>query len=39
VRAALENELALQRIHMTTADFREGIRAASKRETPKFLGI
>jgi len=38
VRAALEHELALQRIHMTTADFREGIRAASKRETPNFTG-
>jgi hypothetical protein len=23
---------------MTTADFHEGIRAASKRETPAFIG-
>ena len=38
VRTALEHELSLQRIHMATADFREGIRAASKRETPAFIG-
>jgi enoyl-CoA hydratase/carnithine racemase len=38
VRTALEHELAQQRIHMKTADFREGIRAASKRETPAFVG-
>jgi len=38
VRAALKHELAQQRIHMTTADFREGIRAASKRESPAFIG-
>lgn len=38
VRRALEHELAQQRRHMATADFREGIRAASKRETPVFVG-
>ena len=38
VRAALKHELAQQRIHMTTADFREGIRAVSKRESPAFIG-
>lgn len=38
VRSTLAHELAQQRIHMTTADFREGIRAASKRETPAFTG-
>lgn len=38
VRRALENELEQQRRHMTTADFREGIRAASKREAPAFAG-
>ena len=39
VRRTLAHELTQQRNHMATADFREGIRAASKRETPKFLGI
>ena len=38
VRNTLAHELAQQRSHMTTADFREGIRAASKRETPAFTG-
>ncbi|NBR90592.1 MAG: enoyl-CoA hydratase/isomerase family protein [Rhodobacteraceae bacterium] len=38
VRSTLAHELAQQRVHMATADFREGIRAASKRETPAFIG-
>jgi enoyl-CoA hydratase/carnithine racemase len=38
VRAALTHELAQQRAHMKTADFREGLRAASMREAPAFVG-
>lgn len=38
VRKTLAHELTCQREHMKTADFREGVRAAAKRETPKFTG-
>ena len=38
VRAALAHELAQQREHMTTADFREGVRAAAERRAPRFVG-
>ena len=38
VRATLDHELACQRDHMHTADFREGLRAAALRETPNFTG-
>lgn len=38
VRATLEHELAQQSEHMTTSDFREGIRAAAERRTPHFTG-
>lgn len=38
VRRAIEREIAEQRIHFHTDDFREGIRAAYKRETPAFKG-
>lgn len=38
VRRAIEREIAEQRIHFHTDDFREGIRAAYKRETPVFRG-
>jgi enoyl-CoA hydratase/carnithine racemase len=38
VRKTLAHELEQQRRHMQTADFREGIRAAAKRETPAFTG-
>ena len=38
VRATLAHELALQGDHMKTADFLEGVRAASERRTPHFTG-
>ncbi|MFZ1816221.1 MAG: enoyl-CoA hydratase/isomerase family protein [Rhizobiaceae bacterium] len=38
VRAALAHELSMQRNHMQTADFREGIKASSERRTPEFAG-
>lgn len=38
VRNTLDHELACQRAHMQTADFREGLRAAALRQTPHFTG-
>lgn len=38
VRAALAHELDLQRGHMETQDFREGIRSVAERRTPHFTG-
>lgn len=38
VRAAIEREIAEQRVHFQTDDFREGIRAAYERRTPVFAG-
>jgi enoyl-CoA hydratase/carnithine racemase len=38
VRAAIEREIAEQRIHFQTDDFREGIRAAHERRAPSFTG-
>lgn len=38
VRQAIEREIAEQRIHFQTDDFREGIRAAHERRPPVFTG-
>lgn len=38
VRAAMDREAEAQNALMDTADFREGIRASSARETPHFTG-
>lgn len=38
VRAALERELFCQSVHMSSADFREGIKAATERREPVFTG-
>ncbi|MEO3387924.1 enoyl-CoA hydratase/isomerase family protein [Mesorhizobium sp. CAU 1741] len=38
VRAAIEREIAEQRIHFETDDFREGIRAVHERRAPVFSG-
>jgi enoyl-CoA hydratase/carnithine racemase len=38
VRQAIEREIAEQRIHFQTDDFREGIKAAHERRPPVFTG-
>ncbi|MCB1461618.1 MAG: enoyl-CoA hydratase/isomerase family protein [Nitratireductor sp.] len=38
VAAAIEREIAEQRIHFQSEDFREGIRAAQERRPPVFRG-
>lgn len=38
VRQAIEREIAEQRIHFQTDDFREGVRAAHERRPPAFTG-
>jgi enoyl-CoA hydratase/carnithine racemase len=38
VRAAMAREVQCQPVHMGTADFREGVRAAAERREPRFIG-
>lgn len=38
IATAIEHELDEQRIHFTTSDFREGVRAMTERRAPDFIG-